>query len=143
MAAKERTLSEFLQHSGRLMPAVEEGELVLRRRGGEDLVLMTASQREALHILSRTFLTAVPDDLAVATTVLPWLELLPPASRRACLEELRQVAAVALDTGRLGRLAEVLSSWRATALSTWDEQRNRERQGYDEDAPITLERPRR
>lgn len=143
MAAKERTLSEFLQHSGRLLPAVEEGELVLRRRGGEDLVLMTASQREALHILSRAFLSAARDDLKLAATVLPWLELLPPASRRACLQELRQVAVVALETGRLPRLAEALHAWRATALATWDEQRNRERHGYDEDAPIELEQPRR
>lgn len=141
MAVNERTLSEFLQHSGRLLPALEQGEIVLRRRDGEDLVLMTASQREVLHTLSRTFLTVIGDDAGAAGAVLSWLRLLSPENRRLCLEELRDIAAVALDTGRLGRLVDSLRAWETTALATWDERRNRERAGYDEDAPLALERP--
>lgn len=143
MAITERTLSEFLQHSGRVLPALEEGEIVLRRRDGEDLVLMKASQREALYTLSRAFLALIGDEADAATAVLPWLRLLTPEDRRVCQQELRDIAAVALNTGGVGRLAECLRTWEATALATWDDQRNHERAGYDEDAPLALGRPRR
>ncbi|MEA2640143.1 MAG: hypothetical protein QOF51_1537 [Chloroflexota bacterium] len=139
--ANERTLSEFLQHSGRLLQELEEGEIVLRRRGGESLVLMTASQRETLHALSRTFLLMIGDDIHAAERVLPWLGLLSAADRALCLAKLRAIAAIALDTGRLGRLTDTLDGWEATALAAWDAQQHRDRAGYDEDAPLTLERP--
>ena len=74
MPAVGRTLSEFLQHSGRMLVEIEQGEIELRRRGGEDLVLMTASHREALHLLARSFLVASRDAEA-AGVVLPWLEM--------------------------------------------------------------------
>ena len=141
MAANERTLSEFLQHSGRLLRELEEGEVVLRRRHGEDLVLMTASQREALHTLSRTFLTVIGSDPEASAEVLPWLRLLAPQDRQPCMEEVRDIAAVALDTGRVGRLAESLRAWEATALAAWDAELNRQRTGYEEDAPLPLDRP--
>jgi hypothetical protein len=141
MATTERTLSEFLQHSGRLLDEIDEGEIELRRRSGEDLVLMTASQREALHVLAGAFVAASRDP-EIAGTVLPWLRLLSPDSRLLGLEELRAIAGVALETGRLGRLVETLRAWEATALATWDAQRNRERLGYDEDTPVPLARPR-
>src|SRR5262249_43528798 len=55
MAIGECTLSEFLQHSGRVLAALAEGGLVLRRRDGEDLVVMTRGQHAALNTVLRTF----------------------------------------------------------------------------------------
>lgn len=141
MAVNAWTLSEFLQHSGRLLAELDEGEIILRRRNGEDLVLMTASQREVLRTLSRTFLAVVSSDAVGSAEVLPWLRLLSSNDRRACLEELRDIAAVVLETGHLGRLVESLAAWEATALATWDDARNRERQVYGEEVPGLLERP--
>jgi hypothetical protein len=141
VAIPERTLTDFLQHSGRLLPELREGEILLRRRDGEDLVLMTVSQRTALQTLARTFLTLTRADEPVAHTILYWLPLLAPADRQACLEELHGVAAAALESGRLGHLVEMLQAWEATALATWDAERNRERIGYEEDAPVELHRP--
>jgi hypothetical protein len=143
MAIPERTLTDFLQHSGRFLPELQEGEIVLRRRDGEDLVLMTAGQRSALQTLARTFLTLAREDDAVVRTILGWLPLLSPADRQVCLDELHTVAAAALDSGRLGMLVETLHAWEATALATWDAERNRERTGYEDDAPLELPRPGR
>jgi len=141
MAVGEWTLSEFLQYSGRLLAELDDGEIILRRRNGEDLVLMTASQREALRTLSRTFLGVAGSDEQGTADVMPWLRLLSPTDRQVCLEELRNIAGVVLEMGRLGRLVESLAAWEATALATWDDERNRERQGFREDAPGPLERP--
>jgi len=46
MPVGERTLSEFLQHSGQVLPDLAEGEVLLHRRDGEDLILMTRRQSE-------------------------------------------------------------------------------------------------
>ncbi len=140
--ANERTLSEFLQHSGRLLPDLEEGEVILRRRDGEDLVLMTASQSEALHSLARTFLTTVGDnDLDAAARALPWIDLLSDEDQRRCVDELRAVTSISLDSGRIGRLAATFRAWEASALAAWDERENAGRTGYSIDSPLGLDRP--
>ena len=143
MAVGERTLSEFLQHSGRVLPELAAGEVVLRRRDGEDLVLMTRRQREALNTMLRTFVVAAPDDVTAASATLWWLSLLDPEDQQACLRDLRQATTVALATGRLAQLAETLYGWEATALAVWDERRNGDRPGYDEWAPVVVPRPER
>jgi len=141
LAVSERTLSEFLQHSGRVLPELAAGEVVLRRRDGEDLVLMTRRHREALTTMLRTFVAAAADDVAAASGTLWWLSLLDPEDQRTCLRDLRQTTTVALATGQLEQLADALYGWEATALAVWDERRNRERPGYDEWAPVAVPRP--
>ena len=81
MAARELTLSEFLQHSGRVLPQLAQGELVLRRRDGEDLVLITCRQRAALDTMLRTF-AAAAHDAEAASGALWWLPLLRPEGQR-------------------------------------------------------------
>jgi hypothetical protein len=137
----ERTLSEFLQHSGRVLPELDEGEVLLHRRDGEDLVLMTRRQSEALHLTARAFFALATGDQRAVDAVLTWLALLSPRDRDACLSELREVGAAALQSGRLARLVEVVDAWEATALAAWDEERNRERLGYREEAPVDVPRP--
>jgi len=141
MAVGERTLSEFLQHSGRVLPELAAGEVVLHRRDGEDLVLMTRRQREALATMLRTLVAAATDDVAAASATLWWLSLLDPQDQQACLQDLRQTTTVALATGRLEQLADALHGWEATALAVWDERRHHERPGYDEWDPVVVPRP--
>jgi hypothetical protein len=141
VAVSERTLSEFLQHSGRVLPELAAGEVVLHRRDGEDLVLMTRRQREALNTMLRTFVAAASDDLTAASATLWWLRLLDPEDQQACLRELRQTTIVALATGQIEQLADALHGWEATALAVWDERRSRERGGYDEWDPVVVPRP--
>lgn len=141
MAAREVTLSEFLQHSGRVLPDVEAGEVVLRRRDGEDLVLMTRQQSSALRTVAAAFFALSTGERSAVETVLPWLAFLSEIDHDACLRELREVGATALQTGQLSRLAETLYAWKATALAAWDERRLRERAGYTTDEPIDVPRP--
>jgi len=143
MPAKEFTLSEFLQHSGRVMPALEEGEVVLRRREGEDIVLMTRRQSDALRETMLAFFALSTGEPHAVETIFPWLVFLTPIDRDGCIRELREVGAVVLQSGQLSRLAETIYSWEATALAAWDEQRQRERVGWDADNPIDLGRPAR
>jgi hypothetical protein len=141
MSTRERTLSEFLQHSGRILPELAAGQVLLRRRDGEDLVVMTRGQYEAVATVLRTLAGAVNGSPDAAEGVLPWLAFLSAADREACLRELGQVAAAALATGQLGHLRDALYAWEATGLAAWDEQRNRDRAGYAADEPVLLARP--
>jgi hypothetical protein len=145
MPTAERTLSEFLQHSGRVMPEIEEGEVVLRRREGDDLVLMTRRQSEALHTTAQIFFALAAGGPPAVEAIIPWINLLDAADRALFFRELREVGAAALQSGRLSRLAEVLYSWEATALAVWDEKRNRERLGLGdgEETPVDVPRPDR
>src|SRR6059058_5893432 len=108
MTVKERSLSEFLQHSGRVLPDLAEGEEVLRRRSGEPLVLMTQRQREALDTMLRAFLSLARGDVEGINAVWPWFAFLSAEAQTACLQELQDVARAALTTGQLTHLADTL-----------------------------------
>jgi hypothetical protein len=145
----EHTLTDFLQHSGRVLADVGRGSIVLHRRDGDDLVVMTRGQSDALSTAVRVLAAAAPrpsgaaaDEAAAA--VLPWLVFLSAEDRAACLRELGEVAGAAVATGHLDRLEELLYQWEASALAAWDDLRLRERTDYDEyvrDEPVPLARP--
>ena len=142
MAVSERTLSEFLQHSGEVLPDLLEGEVLLHRRSGEDLVLLTKKQRDALQLTLHAFLRAAHGGTGEVSHAIPWFGFLSGSDQEACLDELRSVALGALESGRLAQLVETLYSWRATALAVWDERQRRRRSGDDVDEPLALPRPR-
>src|SRR5688572_11594688 len=142
MAAAERTLTDFLQHSGDILPDVEHGNVLLRRRGGDDLVLVSRRHWQAIGDSLRALAEEQQHDAPTGLRFsLPWLSLLPAEEQRACLDELRRTAVPALESGQLSALSDVLTAWRATALAMWDEQRGRERAGYIADEPTLLPRP--
>lgn len=139
----ERTLTDFLQHSGEVLPDVERGEVRLRRRGGDDLVLVSGRHWDRLADSVRVLfedsqLRALPSARPFATD---WIGLLRPDDRAACVEELRGTLVAALATGRLADLEEAVEAWRATALATWDDERNAQRPGYAADNVRPLARP--
>src|SRR5881397_3121058 len=99
----EHTLTDFLQHSGKVLAEVDKGGVLLHRRDGEDLVVMTRGQSDALAAALRAFAAAVraPRFGGAARTgqgtggeaaVLPWLPFLSAADQEACLQELSDVA---------------------------------------------------
>ena len=142
MPAAERTLTDFLQHSGEILPAVEQGDVLLRRRSGDDVVLVSRSHWQAVADSLRALAEEHQHDAPTGVRFsLPWLSLLPAEEQRACLDELRRTAVPALESGHLAALADVLTAWRATALATWDEHRSRERVGYATDESVPLPRP--
>ncbi|MBI3973675.1 MAG: hypothetical protein HY332_20565 [Chloroflexi bacterium] len=144
MAVSEHTLTEFLQHSGRVLSDVEQGEIVLHRRDGEDLVVMTRGQSEAMSTVLRALAALAVGGESQVVAVLPWLAFLSPHDRATCLRELGEVANAAVATGRLSYLEDALYQWETTGLAAWDEQRLREREEYAEytrDEPQALPRP--
>jgi hypothetical protein len=147
MAARERSLTEFLQHSGTVLAEAGEQEIVLRRRDGEDLVLRPRGQSDALSTVTQAFAQVVlGGELDRASAILPWLAFLAAEDRKACLHELAEVASAALATGRPARLEETLYQWQATGLAAWDERRLRERGDtdvYTRDEPLPIARPGR
>jgi hypothetical protein len=143
LAIRESTLSELLQHSGRVLSDVEEGEILRQRRDGEDPVLMTRRQSDALRTTFEAFLARSTGSAAAMNAILPWRTSLSPHNRDACIGELREVGAASLQTGLLSRLAEMLYAWEARELAGWDEHRDRERSGHPADAPVDLPRASR
>jgi len=148
--ASTRTLTDFLQHSGTILPEVEQGGVVLRRRGGDEIVLVSQQHWQALAASLRLLAEAYRDSQLMGRQgsqqkrewfALPWMSLLHEDDRRACIEELTTTALAALESGKLAALAETLEQWRATALATWDDDRKREQSDHFEDAPLPLPRP--
>ncbi len=145
MPITEFTLTDFLQHSGQILPRVAEGEVVLHRRDGEDLILTTSTQMEALQATLRAFMSITDGRPERAGTVFPWFAFLEPADQLECLRELREGANATMLTGRLSELEEIIDEWRATGLATWDEKRLRARgdaQAHEATEPTPLARPR-
>lgn len=146
--ATTRTLTEFLQHSGTILPEVERGEVVLRRRSGDEIVLIAQEHLRALEaslrVLAEAYRAVQPGEQHEQPPrewfALPWMSLLHPDDQRACLDELTATALASVESGKLAALAETLAQWRATALATWDADRQRER-AYDLDEPLPLARP--
>ncbi len=143
MVAKEHTLSDFLQHSDQILPDLASGEVVLQRRSGEDLVIMTRGQSAALASTLRVFVSLHSRGLQSAESVLPWLALLDPRDRDACLRELGEVAVAAVLTGQLRDLQDTLYQWEATALATWDARHAGVAGSQPEDEPVPIPRPSR
>ena len=150
MAASARTLTDFLQHSGQVLQELDEREVVLKRRQGDDLIVLSRPHWEAiaasLRILAEAYAAkqADPPDSGTAPSTwfgLPWMSLLHSDDQGSCLRELTETALAAIDSGRFRPLAETLSQWRATALATWDTDRQQERTGQTDDTPLALARP--
>ena len=66
---------------------------------------------------------------------------LSPHDKAACLQELREVGAAAVQSGRLRPLVETLYAWEATGLAMWDDLQRQERGEAAEENPIEIERP--
>src|SRR5438105_15886669 len=121
MALEDVTLTEFLQHSGKILSRVAEGEIRLHRRDGEDLVLTTSAQMQALQETLRAFVAITDGGKERVGTVFPWFGFLEPADQIECLRDLGEAANATVLTGRLSQLEEIIDEWPATALATWDD----------------------
>jgi len=138
-AATGTTLSEFLQHSGRLLPEIDKRDLVLRRRGGDDVVITSKRHRDALRTTLSVLLR-----LASGGTVadaIPWFEFLSAHDQTICLREIFEATSGGLETGQLNVVSDVLYAWHATALANWDDRRRQLSGIEDIDGPLPLPHP--
>ena len=148
MPVAERTLTDFLQHSGQILPEVERGELVLRRRSGDALIVLSEKYWQALAKSLATLVEGIRDiqDRCHCPPVqrrrdfaLSWLSYLSEEDRKECLHELSLAVLSAFEDGKFRELAETVAQWRATALASWDDAQKPE--GYWESAPVEVPRP--
>lgn len=123
MRVIERPFSDLLRHPNDVAEDIEEGDVLLRRRGEPDLRLSRADREAdraaAWAALSRALRNIAVHNAAVLEGALadafPWIELLPKADRRLFLDEFSRVVTASGVLDNYAPLSQLLREWRATA----------------------------
>ncbi|MBK5233698.1 MAG: hypothetical protein JJE13_12040 [Thermoleophilia bacterium] len=135
---KTMTFSNFLRNSGEAVEAAEQGDLLLERRDGPDLVLKwadkEASEREGMSsaitlvsYFSKILAEERPDDVqGVFTESFPWLIVLPPEDQKEFAGELVKTMRVAGELDRPDLVGVLVKQWMNTA-EVWADPALRER----------------
>lgn len=124
-----RTLSQFVQTPTQVIADLEQGDVVLTRRGGASLRLSKADkvdgEAKAVSALAQ-LIGASLDDAAADRMVdhlgeaLPWIEFLPHERRREFLKSFLRLARACASVKSFDRLGIFLESWQATAAAYAD-----------------------
>lgn len=128
--------SAFLRGTSQVLPSLADADVILERRGEENLVLSRVERFDAvatglrfaarsLAILARRHRDLAEEALAEE---LPWLTWLPAEERPACVRELLGDLLAGAETGLLVPFARNLASWRSTAEAWADPQLARDLQ---------------
>lgn len=102
---------------------VEDGDVLLRRRGEPDLCLLRADRErdraEVFAAVARALRNLGMHSPAALATALedafPWMDLLPAKDRRLFADEFSRVVIAAADLDNMAPLTQLLREWRATA----------------------------
>jgi hypothetical protein len=149
MSARTFPYSLFLRGPSQVLPSLTDADVILERRGEENLVLTRAERFEAvvtgLRIAARSLAILARRHRSLAEEVLaeelPWLTWLPVEERPTCVRELLADLVAGADTGLLVPFARNLASWRSTAEVWSDPQLARELRGpFNGDGPV-IDRP--
>ena len=148
----KHTFSYLLRNSGDVLSEVEHADVLLDRRDGADLLLVTESRedsiRDSLDItvraLAAVFATRELRSVALDAFVEshPWVSWLSPADREEFIDTFILTAKACRSTGGYGPLEKFLNRWKVSAqivhtpklsaLLTADR---------GEDEPVLLKRP--
>ncbi|MGH3931338.1 MAG: hypothetical protein ACRDTF_15365 [Pseudonocardiaceae bacterium] len=150
MATRTFPYSAFLRGPSKVLPSLDDGDVVLERRDQENIVLMSSERFEAglttLRIAARALAVLARRDLGLAEELLaeelPWLHWLPEQERWSCIRELLAHLVAGADTGLLLPFSRALMSWRSTAEVWSDPQLARELQGPFAGDGLPVPRPR-
>ncbi|MCU0271002.1 MAG: hypothetical protein MUF83_20490 [Acidimicrobiales bacterium] len=125
MTSAECTFTHMLRNSGEVLAEVEQRDVVLRRRDGDDLFLGLHSREESIRaslgVLARLIVVAgadpetrsrLADGLAGS---LPWTGFLPDDERVEFIDALASTAAACVELDTFEPLAHLIDGWRATA----------------------------
>ncbi len=138
--------SELSRNSKAMFSAAEERPILVTRRDGENLILMSQRESDArnrLFDIAADFLSALSEDKGSLAERLSrrfhWMLALSEDSQRECAEELLEGVRAALATRNMAPLALKLDAWRdsATAIAAGYAERQIE---WLED-PIKVSRP--
>lgn len=119
------TLSDFLRRSGDVLDVLDDGDVVLRRRDGDDVVLTTVPRNRAVRDASRLVAGALVEALHdprlgdrladVAGRSAPWLDLVTPPQRTDLLLRIARALLTWDDLGTTGPLERALDTARHSA----------------------------
>lgn len=125
MPIDELTFSTFLRNPRDVIDRLEHGEVVLRRRGAQDLRLTLADRaddRDAGDAIIARILASLARDgsghallLDAVSDVLTWMDVLPLGVQREFVDELLRAAETAATLRQPALLSQVLREWEETA----------------------------
>jgi len=135
--------SELSRNSAQVFTAAEAAPVLVTRRDGEDLVLMTKREADATNALNEFaaqllgVTTHSPKDLAdKMSTLYPWMLALREVDQITCATDLLTATRTALATGQPDRVVTELLSWRETARAVGDRLRESEGDWLDSLEPV-------
>lgn len=143
------TFTELLRSPKKVLAHVDEGDVVVSRRGQEDLVVSRASSHEqdlaGLRLGSSLMAVFLADGDFVEQLhgPFPWLTFLTRTDQKSFAAEIVNVARACASVGHFGQLAITISAWEATAAAVAE---GLSADGSDLDyldEPTTAERPSR
>lgn len=119
------TFSSLLRTPNRVLQQLDDGDVLLTRRGSDPLVLSKArssdQEKQTLKALAQLIAAAVCEEgmlprlMRRLTRAFPWLEFLPENEREAFVDEFLRVALACADRNNFERLTVTLNAWTATA----------------------------
>lgn len=141
--------STFLRGPSKVLPRLEEGDVLLERRDEENLVLTSfgrfSARQEGMSLAVRLLGDVARSQTELMTSLfaaeLPWLRWLPEAEQSQCVDELFGELAAGADTGVLEPFARALAAWRSTAEAWSDPELARRLQGPFDGEGEEISRP--
>jgi PHD/YefM family antitoxin component YafN of YafNO toxin-antitoxin module len=119
--------SELSRNSASVFAAAEVSPVLVTRRDGEDLVLMTKEKADATTALNEfaAQLLGIAAHSAAElaerlSTAHPWILALRQEDQEQCARDLLQATRTALATGQPQRVISEMLSWRETARAISD-----------------------
>lgn len=121
------TFSDLLRSPNDVIERLEDGDVVLTRRGGDPLRL--SKERDArqgdemvsafAQMIAATILDESSADGIAAKLSVPfaWIEFLSEPERRLFVDEFLRTSRACASVGRFDRLAVVVGGWRETATA--------------------------
>jgi PHD/YefM family antitoxin component YafN of YafNO toxin-antitoxin module len=147
MSTRAIPFSTFQRQQTTLFSTLEDADVILERRGAENLVVMRDARYQAmadgLRLLARSMSLVARGNRKLAEEVfaeeLPWVTWLPAEERAECVRELLDDLIAGADTGLFLPFARNLSAWRSTAEAWSDPALVRRLQGAFDDTSESVE----
>lgn len=128
MSVSEFNFTQLLREPGEVVGHLEEGDVLIRRRDGSDLVVSLAERgeerREALRMLSHLLarLTDVKGGAKIVADAIvrefPWVRFLPQEDSRQFVDEFVRTADACAEIDMVEPLVRLVREWKSTA-SVW------------------------
>jgi hypothetical protein len=125
MVATEFNISDLVRNPTEVVEHAERGEVILHRRGREDLRLSLASRETYSPVLNEVLARLVTwmmehdsgreEVRETMASVFPWLRFLPEDARDECVRDLVGVAVACAAVHNFAAFQAKVASWQSTA----------------------------